>query len=120
MKVEKCITVQTEVEVDVGVEDITACILEELDRHAETDREIMFEVERGLVRAVTFLKACPERAIAKMRPGPLAEIVKILRQEADRYAAFHPAPAATPPSVPSVSSVVQEKAPGAPAPGVSF
>jgi hypothetical protein len=97
MKVEKYITVETTVEVDVSVDDITAAILSEMSQEAQTDREIVFEVNRGLNRGLQFVKAVPDDAIRKLPRGARAVYVQVMREEADRYAAIANVPASPDP-----------------------
>ena len=83
MRIEKYVTVNAEVEVDIGIDDIVACIHSRLDPEDETMQQC---IERGLNNALMFVKGVPDEEIRALRPAVREVLIKVLREQADRYA----------------------------------
>lgn len=90
MRIEKHVTLEADVDVDVSLEDITACIAAEFQQEGN-ERHTLFEAECALSRGLTFIVALPDDVLAKLRPGVRKVVADRLREQADRYARFKPA-----------------------------
>ena len=77
MKITKLITVETEVDVSVSVEDINRAIREEPER--------LHDVLTGINNCAQYLKAIPETVLADMTESQKSTIAKFLNDQAHRF-----------------------------------
>ena len=77
MKITKLITVETETEVSVSVEDINQAIRE--------DPERLHDVLTGINNCAQYLKAIPETVLADMTESQKSTIAKFLNDQAHRF-----------------------------------